>query len=137
MDKSKKINLTLVAISASVLVGVFSFWNLQCTQGICDYALRNGFLRPLMQASIFLSIITGILLLLPSHYFQTWLKKIFSWAFPLSLILVLTTEDSTSILAFSRTLVVQILGTLFGIVTAFFVLHRFLKLRKEKKNSKI
>ncbi len=133
MDKYKKINLTLLFSSLILIAGVLRYWEVECGAGNCSYELRNTLLRPFLQGGISLSIISGFLIFLPSHYFQAWFKKIFSWAFPLSVILVAATQDGGSILSFSKAAVVQILGVIFGIVSAYFVLYRFLKLRKQAK----
>lgn len=132
MNKYKKINLTILGLSVLVLIITLSYWKSVCEIGGCSYDLRNNLLRPLVQSSIVLSLIFGVFLLLPARYFESWFKRIFSWAFPLSFIIVLGTENSGSILSFSKALTVQILGVLFGIISAFFVLFTFLKERRAK-----
>jgi len=138
MSVYKKINLLVFTLFLMILLGCIGYWELICNLENCGYAFRNDILRPVIQGSISLSIISGFFLFLPPRYFELWLKWIFSWAFPLSIILVATIEDNGHILSFPRALVAQLFGIFLGILSATFILFRlFLISKKSGKTAKV
>lgn len=133
MNRYKKVNILLLISSLVASAIGYGYWKMVCTTNSCSYDLIKGLLEPLEKSGYVLTIFFIVFLFLPSSYFESWLKRIFSWAFPLSLLIVAGTQDSSSILAFSRALVVQLLGAFFGIVTLLFITLHFLHVRKPKK----
>lgn len=135
MNQYKKINLSIFLVSLFVLIATLIYWHFICSSGNCSYDLRNSLLRPLTQAGVFLGAISLVFLFLPVHYFQAWFKRIFSWAFPLSVIIVFAIQDTPSFsFSFPRTLVVQMLGMFFGVVSLLFVFSHYIKSTNQTKN---
>lgn len=118
----KKYNIALLIFTVVVSVVVYTYWQLNCVSGNCSFELRNEWLRPIAQACIYLSTILVILLLFPQKYFQIWFTYIFSWALPVSVLLVVATQDSGEVLSISKTQTVQLLGAAFGLVTVILIL---------------
>lgn len=130
MFKNKKLNLGLFIIFSILTAGFFFYWELFCKTGACTYQLRNDFIRPLAQASVYLGVVFAIFLLLPAKYFNAWFKYVFIWAFPLSFVLVETLPVETGWLTISKTDIVQLLGMIFGAVTILFAAVQWFRSKK-------
>lgn len=118
-----KLNLTLVFLTSS-LFGVTSlYWSNVCVKGGCSYELVDTFLYPLYYSSLALLVFFGFFLLLPAHYFINWLKKIFSWAFPISVLIVMSNVSGGGgpFPIFAREVIIM-LSVFFGAVTLLYVL---------------
>lgn len=134
MIKEKKLVLILLVLSVGCYLIVKMIWG-GCPQTNCSESFIDNYLSPIKPAALILSGFFCVFLILPTHYFISWLKWIFSWAFPLSIILVITIEDNGSILSFSRALVAQLLGMFFGILSVLFVLSRFYWVHRKSRMS--
>lgn len=136
MNKYKLTNLVFFALSLLVLASTWIYWESVCKAGGCDFNLMEEVLRPATQGSLVLSVVLGVFIFLPSHYFEKWLKWIFTWLLPLYLILIYQLGDNSSnILSFSYALVAQLLGYVFGGVSLVFVVTRFVYVHYFKKQS--
>lgn len=115
-----------------VVVGVITnyFWK-QCIEAGCRPGLVGDFLRPLFYSSISLAGFFGYFIFLPTHYFTAWLKKVFSWAFPISLLILLQEIYSTGgMFPIYEREVIILLSIFFGAVTLLFTLVHYLKTKK-------
>lgn len=119
----KKSNLVLLGLSIAILALVYGYWKFGCSGELCDYYTVTQFLEPLEYAGFVLSAFFFLFLLLPAHYFEAWLKRIFSWAFPLAFISVLLTENGGGVMSFSKADIVVVNGILWGVITLIFVLY--------------
>ena len=124
MNKYKLINLILLTASLLTLVFIFGYWELFCKNGNCSFNLMVIILSPLTQVSFSLSIILGVFIFLPPHFFEKWLKWIFSWVFPLYLILIYMLGDTNGgfFVTITFAMVAQFLGIVFGVFSLVFVL---------------
>jgi hypothetical protein len=130
MIKDRKTNLSLLITSIVLLCCIYLYWSLVCKTGACSFQLRNDFLRPVAQGLIFLSIAFSLFLPLPKSYFTAWFKYIFTWAFPLTVLLVVTSHNETDYMVISKSDVTRLLGILFCIVTVVFVAIQYFRHRK-------
>jgi hypothetical protein len=136
MGTYKKINLALLLLSLLIVAGIFIYWELICKAGGCSNSLMVVYLSPLTQVGLFLCAILAVLLFLPSHYFEKWLKWMFLWLFPLYLVSIYQLGDSSSnFLSFSYALAAQLFGYVFAGLSLVFVLSHFVYKRFIKKTS--
>jgi len=110
---------SLILLIAALLAAVCStlYYKNMCVTGACSYDLIMNIISPIEIAGYIISLIVLPFLFLPSKYFTTWLKYIFSWGFPLSIVLVNILHSETSWLVISKSDVVRMLGTVFGVLT--------------------
>ncbi len=123
MNQFKKINLAALMISLLFGIGFYIYWASFCPKVSCGYLLLSNIIEPLEYAGFVLSAFFFLFLLLPAHYFEAWLKRIFSWAFPLAFISVLLTENGGGVMSFSKADIVVVNGILWGVITLIFVLY--------------
>ncbi len=118
-----KINLILVFLTSTLFGTISFYWSNVCVKGGCTYELVDTFLYPLYYGSLSLLVFFGFFLLLPAHYFTNWLKKIFSWAFPISVLIVMANVSGGGgpFPIFARE-VITMLSVFFGVVTLLYVL---------------
>ncbi len=119
--KNKKNQIYFLIISI-VLYVVASYVWMNCVKLACSESLIDNYLATLKMVSLVFTILAFGFLILPTRYFNAWLKYIFSWAFPLSILLVVTTRGTGDWLVISKTDVVHLLGMVFGVVTLVFIL---------------
>ncbi len=133
MDKIKISNLCLLVISVTTYLAIYVYWQTNCVVGNCAYDLRNNLLRPISDGSMYLSAILFGLFLIPSGYYKSWFKYVFSWGFPLAVYMTYITEGSSSIPAYGKIEVVRFWGIVFVAVTVLFVLIKYIRERKRNK----
>lgn len=90
----------------------------------------DSFLYPLYYGTLALSGFFGVFVFLPSHYFTAWLKWIFSWAFPISILIVMAnvSRDSGLFPIFAREVIIM-LSVFFGVITALFIVWHWYRHR--------
>jgi hypothetical protein len=127
IDKVKLLNIIVVGVFLIGAVSVNYFWG-RCIEYGCRSGVVGDFLRPLFYSSLSLAGFFGFFILLPAHYFTSWLKKIFSWAFPVSVLILLQEMSSTGGLfpIYEREVIILLSG-FFGVVTLFFVMVHYFK----------
>jgi len=137
MDKYKKLNIALAVISV-ISFGVFLLIRSNCLGLNCSLITMDYYLDPAINISFVLVIHFGLLLLIPHHYFENWLKWVFSWLFPLYVILIFMTGDTTGgfFVSFSFALMAELLGYIFGGISLAFVIVRFIVIHQFKRNLK-
>ncbi len=131
---TKSINLLLLAVFAGIAYFTSTYWTNVCTQGGCDFGLRNSFLKPLLWGSFGLTFSFITLLFFPSQIFNEWLRKIFWWFFGLSIIGISQIDiHSSSILTIERGQMAWLLGFVLFCVTVIFIIGTYIRdLRKMK-----
>ncbi len=131
----KKNQTKLFVVSSLAFLIVNWYWLNVCTQGGCSYRLMDTFLYPLYYGTLALSGFFAVFVFLPSHYFSAWLKWIFSWAFPISVLIVMAnvSRDSGLFPIFAREVII-ILSVIFGIITTLFIVWHFYRNRKAIKH---
>ena len=135
MNFYKKLNFFFVAVFILLVVAISWYWNSVCLVDSCTYSLRNGWLRPLYQLGFGIGAMSFILVLLPAHFFEKWLKWIFSWAFPLSFVLVAGVDPlSSNVLSISRAQATQFLLIIFGAVSVLFIAWTYYKTKPVSKS---
>ncbi len=98
--------------------------------GVCSVGLIEGFISPVELAGYLMAFCASFFIFFPAQYFNSWFKYIFSWAFPVSIVLVNALHSETSWLVISKTDVVRLLGMVFGIVTVIFVVVKWYRARR-------
>ncbi len=126
-----KINLLLIILMLGTFVSIHFYWRLVCSVGKCSYELMDTFLFPFYYGSLSLAAFFGFFLFLPAHYFASWFKWMFSWAFPISVLIVMSnvTNGGNLFPIFAREVII-ILSVFWGLVTILFVGWRWWKTRK-------
>lgn len=131
MKKTKIYNLSFTLSFFVLFIGMGIWWD-QCIQtGDCAYDIVRVWLRPIYYSSLSLSLFFAFFLFLPAHYFTAWLKWIFSFAFPISALIVMSNISQGGGLfpIFAREVII-LLSIFWGVVTLLFVGFRYFKLRK-------
>ena len=126
----KGLNLILLAILFLIAISTTLYYKLICSTGVCTYDLIMNTISPIEYGGYVIASFFFIFLFLPSKYFTSWLKYIFSWGLPLSVFLVETMHSETDWLVISKADVVRLLGLVFGVVTILFVISYYLLHRK-------
>lgn len=130
--KQKKIEVLCLISALSIGIATTIYYKKICSSGICSYQSIVNVITPIESGAYIVSCFFLVFLFLPSHYFKTWFKYIFSWAFPLSVYLIYITTGSHSVPAYGKDDVVRFWGMFYGIVTALFILYIFIKSRHQK-----
>lgn len=130
MFNSKKNNLILLSIFLLSAVSATSYYKIICVSGSCSYDFVMNVVSPIEKAGFVLTLFALFLLFLPTKYFTTWFKYIFSWAFPLSVLIVVTSHNETMGFSIPKSAIVQLLGMVFGVVTIIFVAVQYISNKK-------
>jgi len=108
---------------------VYFFAGYQLT-GVCG-SIRNcsssemlGLWLPLQSASFIIFCIGVLFLLLPSIYFELWLKRVAWWLLPAAFLIAYQTPASRS-LWLDRVDAVEILGLVIGVITFVFITYSY------------
>jgi hypothetical protein len=101
-----------------------------------SYDLKHGFLSPAFFTIVSYAISSLILLFFGQDIFKLWLRKIVSWFFPLSIIILFAADPASSgIISFDRTDYAIGLGFLLVSITLIFALlkrfYSFIKVRNK------
>jgi hypothetical protein len=123
MTYLKKASNLLFCASITLGAGVWLVWNYGCEEGVCDYYLVNNWLLPLEWFAYVLIAYAIVFLFLANHYFEAWLKRIFSWAFPVSVLSVLGADGGRNIMSLSKAETVLACGVVFGVLSIVFFLY--------------
>lgn len=130
--QDKKVILLILLLCLIVGFVTTIYYKQVCSTGTCSYNQIKNLLIPLELGSYILCIFFTFFLFLPTHYFTSWFKYIFSWAFPLTVYLTYITVGSSSVPAYGKVDVVRFWGIVFAGITLLFVLYRYFKMRKIK-----
>lgn len=130
----KEKNIIFSTLLLSLITGIATtiYYKQICSTGVCSYNQIANLLIPLELGSYILCFFFIFFLFLPTHYFTTWFKYIFSWAFPLTVYLTYITVGSSSVPAYGKVDVVRFWGIVYAAITLLFVLYRYIKMRKAK-----
>ena len=120
----KRFNLTLLLLSFLIAVGTTLYYKNICYTGACSYRLIIDVISPIEMGAYIITIICLLFIFLPARYFSSWFKYIFSWGFPLSIVLVETLHSETDWLVISKTDIVRLMGMVFGVITIIFIVVR-------------
>ncbi len=131
--KNKRTNFILLICTLLTLI-IMNFWWKNCidTQSCASDLVRVS-LRPLYYGSLSLSGFFAVFLILPAHYFKAWFKWIFSWAFPISVLIVMSniTNGGGLFPIFAREVII-LLSYFWGGVTLLFIAWRWWLYRTRK-----
>lgn len=126
----------LVSFVSLTILHVFLNWywlNVCAVEG-CENSFRDGLLAPIYNLSLYLPILLLPFLVLPVHYFRSWLLKIASWTFPVALILILSeSPHNSSILALGRDGMVILMFYVIANLTFVFLLYTYAKNHEKYK----
>ena len=132
MNKYKRVNVILLSVAILVYLASQLYWQGICMGGNCTSTFLEA-LRSLLQGSIYIALMSFILIFFDSSYFKNWLFKIFSWGLPLSILLVLGIDSQvSSILSPSRGQAAQFLGAVFTLITVLFIWYCYLREKKHE-----
>ena len=129
--KDKKFPLILLLLSVGLYILVEMMWG-TCPEVDCSHQLIDNWLRTIGTGSVYLALYAGFFLFLPTHYFTSWFKYIFSWAFPLTVYLTYITVGSSSVPAYGKVDIVRFWGLAYAVITLLFVLYMYIRMRKMK-----
>jgi hypothetical protein len=136
MDRYKKINILLLVIVVSVATSAYFLWLGKCLSS-CSIDLIDTWIAPLFYGGRALAVLLAVLTLFPGNIFKRWLQFIFSWGFPISIMLVAGIDiHSSNILNPSRDEMAELLGWFFGILTVIFIAAYYLTLWWKKRKAK-
>ncbi len=123
IDSTKRTNIILFVVMSAIFFSASFFWSYCISNSACVYDIIRTTLRPVYYGSLSLLVFFGFFLLLPAHYFTNWLKKIFSWAFPISVLIVMANVSGGGgpFPIFAREVIIM-LSVFFGVVTLLYVL---------------
>jgi hypothetical protein len=109
------------------------FWDFCLKNTDCTYQTVQNLIRPLYYGSLALSAFFALFIFLPVHYFQSWLKWLFSWAFPLSVLIVMANVSSGGgpFPIFAREIIIM-LSIFFGILTVLFIGIRWYRIQNKQ-----
>lgn len=133
MKKVKIYNVAIVVVALLLHFVCYLYWQQCISVSDCSYRSVNSFLRPLYYGTLSLSGFFAVFLFLPAHYFSAWLKWIFSWAFPISVLIVMSnvSKDSGLFPIFAREVII-ILSVIFGTLTTLFIGWHWYRSRRLK-----
>ncbi|MFM2424347.1 MAG: hypothetical protein RLZZ70_738 [Candidatus Parcubacteria bacterium] len=131
--KDKKTNI-IVLIGSFLTLVIMNFWWMYCIDSqACSYDLIRVWLRPLYYGSLALTGFFAAFLILPSHYFKAWFRWIFSWAFPISVLIVMSNVSTGGGLfpIFAREVII-LLSYFWGGISLLFVVWQWWSCRTRK-----
>jgi hypothetical protein len=132
--KNKITNILVFLVAVSIYLLIHIFWQNVCSKGGCTYELMDTYLYPLYYGSLALTGFFAAFLFLPAHYFTAWFKWIFSWAFPISVLIVMSNVSTGGGLfpIFAREVII-LLSYFWGGVSLLFVAWHWWSYRTHKK----
>jgi len=114
--------VVLLMLQTLVFVSSYLIWNFCLDGGDCKHRIVNSILRPLYYSSLALIGYFTFFIFLPSRYFWLWLTWIFSWGFPVSVLIVLQNIDSGGgVFPIYAREVIILLSAFFAVVTGIFL----------------
>ena len=122
MNNFAKKNKQIIFLLASLAIYISSsyIWT-NCLTLNCSESIIDNYLSTIKMTGIVLVLFSLGFLFLPPKYFTSWFKYIFSWAFPLSVLIVATSHNESMGFSIPKSAIVQLLGMVFGVVTFIFV----------------
>lgn len=130
--KEKLVNIALIVVSLVTLVLSNALWDNCILTGACDSGEVDSIYRPLFYASLSLTYFFAFFLLLPTRYFTSWFKCIFSWLFPLGVLIVASNHSSGGgVFPIYERETIILYSIFAAIVTSIFLIFKY---RKEKIN---
>jgi hypothetical protein len=122
MKSKKSVISILLILQLIVYFSIQVLWS-NCINIDCSVFLVDAIFAPFEMMAVVLSIYFAVFLLLPAHYFEAWLKRIFSWAFPVSILFVLGADGGRNIMSLSKAETVLACGGVFGVLSLIFLIY--------------
>lgn len=113
-------------------IAIKYYWSSVCLSGGCSYDLMDKILDPVYYGAISLSIFFTFFLFLPARYLTSWLKYVFSWLFPVGVLVVVSNLSSGGGVfpIFARETIIMY-SIFAAVVTLVFVGFKFYRERRQ------
>jgi hypothetical protein len=130
-DKWRWVQLMLLVFGIAIFVGADWYWSNICAVEICDVYFIDAFLAPLQQAGLVLAAAVAPFLLVPTHYFRTWLLWVFPAITALAIFRLSTIDpNSSNMFAASREAFVSGLLLDWLIISGVFIAYHYYRTKR-------
>ena len=134
MNLNSKKSFLLCSIGFLMVLFMINYFALNSFYESIFLALNKALFEPVLYWTICVVICSVILVGLRDSIYQLWLKRIFSWYFPLGLVITFLTDASLSYAFPDRLGIATILGWGLVVLTVIFVFVHLVLDRKKQRN---
>lgn len=131
--KLNKKSFLIISVGLLILLFLINYFALDSFYEPIFLDLNNSLFEPVLYWTVSVAICSLILISFNDHFYQLWFKKIFSWYFPVGLVLTFLTSPNLSYAFPDRLGVATLFGWGLVILTVGFVLFKLTLQRKNKK----